>query len=103
MRRLTKVSPQSECSGLGGLSSGSCALGFGTCCVLSSTSCGGTVARNLTYIRSPGYPAPYTTPGNCQWTINKSADNICKIRLDFQTMEIADPDSNTRHSRELSN
>ena len=93
---------QSECSGLGGLSSGSCALGFGTCCVLSSSTCGGTVARNLTYIRSPGYPSPYTSPGTCSWTVN-SADNICKIRLDFQNMEVADPDSNEPRVVELSN
>ena len=61
------------------------------------------MTRNLTYIRSPGYPSPYTSPGTCTWTVSKSADNICKIRLDFQNMEIADPDSNEPQCVELTN
>ena len=59
---------QSECNGFGGQALGTCALGryiifepnimlgkllsgFGTCCVLSSNTCGGTITRNITYIR----------------------------------------------------
>ena len=42
---------QSECIGVNGLASGKCAIGFGICCVLSSSSCGETISRNLTYIR----------------------------------------------------
>ena len=42
---------QSECNGVNGLASGKCAIGFGICCVLSSSSCGETISRNLTYIR----------------------------------------------------
>jgi len=81
----------SECNGLGGLSAGKCAQGFGLCCVLSSNSCGDTISRNLTYIRNPGYPATYSEAGDCEWKITKSQENICQIRLDFETMEIADP------------
>jgi len=82
-----------ECSGVeGGFASGSCALGFGTCCVVSTSSCGGTVTRNITYVRNPGYPSGYSTAGTCEWTIDKCQNNICQIRLDFETMEIADPE-----------
>ena len=29
--------------------------------------------------------------GDCEWKIKKLSDDICQIRLDFETMEIADP------------
>ena len=41
--------------------------------------------------RNPGYPGKYSTAGDCEWKINKLRDDICQIRLDFETMEIADP------------
>ena len=41
--------------------------------------------------RNPGYPATYSEAGDCEWKITKSQENICQIRLDFETMEIADP------------
>lgn len=77
--------------GLSGLAAGSCAQGFGICCVLSSSSCGGTVSSNLTYIRNPGYPSTYSKVGTCEWKITKVREDICQIRLDFQTLVLADP------------
>merc|ERR1719433_325945 len=77
----------SECTSRGGTSSGSCAAGFGVCCVLSTSTCSETVSNNRTYIRNPGYPSSWTptSTGTCTTTINKCSDDICQLRLDFQT------------------
>merc|ERR1711997_428760 len=78
----------SECTNAGGSGSGSCAAGFGVCCVITSTTCGDTLSANITYIRNPGYPSTYTptTTVTCSFTIDKLSDDICQLRLDFQTM-----------------
>jgi len=78
----------SECTGRSGTSDGTCAAGFGVCCVVSSSTCGSTLSSNITYIRNPGYPSSYTptSAGTCSFTINKASDDICQLRLDFQTM-----------------
>jgi len=56
--------------------------------VVSSSTCGSTLSSNITYIRNPGYPSSYTptSAGTCSFTISKAADDICQLRLDFQTM-----------------
>merc|ERR1711997_19451 len=78
----------SECTSRSGTASGSCAAGFGVCCVVSTNTCGASLSSNITYIRNPGYPSSYTptSSGTCSFTINKCSDNICQLRLDFQTM-----------------
>merc|ERR1719242_2047425 len=43
-------------------------------------------SSSTTYIRNPGYPSSYTaSAGSCQFTFNKLSDDICQLRLDFQT------------------
>merc|ERR1719461_1311696 len=81
----------SECSGLGGTISGSCASGFGACCILKYSGCGGTISNNLTYIVNSGFPGSSTTAADCKWTLKKSQSDVCFIRLDFDTFTIADP------------
>jgi len=78
----------SECTSRSGTGEGTCAAGFGVCCVVSSSTCGSTVSSNITYIRNPGYPSSYTptSSGTCSFTIDKASDDICQLRLDFQTM-----------------
>jgi len=83
----------SECSGVKGFVSGTCAQGFGACCVVYYDTCGGTLSNNRTYIRNPGYPSTYTTAGTCTWTLGKSSTNICMIRLDFDESSVAQPGS----------
>ena len=51
--------------------------------------------------RNPGYPGKYSVSGDCEWKINKLSDDICQIRLDFETMEIADPNGNNINSTSL--
>lgn len=85
-----------ECAGRGGTHTSTCASGFGVCCYNLLTSCGGTVTHNHTYIRNPGYSDSYSTSGLCSYTLSKlSADGICFIRLDFETMVLEGPTSKT--------
>ena len=77
----------SECSAKGGSADGNCAAGFGVCCVIYTTTCGTAISTNTTYIRNPGYPSSYTasSASTCTYTFNKVSDDICQLRLDFQT------------------
>ena len=77
----------SECSAKGGSADGNCAAGFGVCCVIYSTTCGTSISTNTTYIRNPGYPSSYTasSASTCTYTFSKVSDDICQLRLDFQT------------------
>ena len=77
----------SECSSRGGSADGNCAAGFGVCCVISTSTCGSSVSTNTTYIRNPGYPSSFTasSAATCTFTFTKVSDDICQLRLDFQT------------------
>jgi len=77
----------SECTSKGGTGDGKCAAGFGVCCVIFSSSCGATISTNTTYIRNPTYPSGYkpSSASTCSFTINKVSEDICQLRLDFQT------------------
>merc|ERR1719397_391863 len=78
----------SECTSKGGSADGNCAAGFGVCCVITTFTCGSKISTNTTYIRNPGYPSSYTpsTTASCAYTVNKVSDDVCQLRLDFQTM-----------------
>jgi len=78
----------SECTTKGGSADGNCAAGFGVCCLVTTSTCSSTISTNTTYIQNPGYPSSYTptATGTCVYTINKISDDICQLRLDFQTM-----------------
>ena len=68
----------SECTSKGGVSSLTCAAGFGVCCTPITSTCGSTISANSSYIRNPGYPSTYTPPnaGTCTYTINKANDDV---------------------------
>lgn len=73
-----------ECNDIDGMKRGSCASGFGVCCVKSLKACGGTVSNNNTYISNVDYPTVLPAgANNCQYTITRQGD-ICQLRLDFQ-------------------
>merc|ERR1719490_72620 len=78
----------SECTTKGGSADGNCAAGFGVCCVITTSTCSSSISTNTTYIRNPNYPSSYTptSAGTCSYTINKVSDDVCQLRLDFQTM-----------------
>ena len=46
----------SDCSKLGGTASGSCASGFGVCCLFTKT-CVQSTSNNCTYFQNSGYPS----------------------------------------------
>ena len=82
----------SHCSEKGGIQDGNCASGFGVCCMFLVSECGSTVYRNCTYVTNPGYPSNYgiTSQTTCEYEISGD-ESICQIRLDFNTLDIADP------------
>merc|ERR550532_3154491 len=82
----------SDCSKLGGTASGSCASGFGVCCLFTKT-CGGSTNNNCTYFQNSGYPSTYDSVGSCQLTVNKCASGVCQLRLDFDNFVLAQPES----------
>merc|ERR1712013_465427 len=74
----------SECSGQeGGYADEACASGFGTCCVIRASGCGGDVSLNSTHIQSPGYSSAYKAAATCTYNLLKVDSEICFFRLDF--------------------
>lgn len=77
---------ESECTAKGGSSSGACASSFGVCCVFEGT-CGTQVAENNTYFSSSGR----TLGSACTYRVCKCSDDICQLRLDFETFALSNP------------
>jgi len=83
-----------ECSSKGGSAQGNCAAGFGVCCVFSVSASGSTISQNCSYIVNPSYPsnyAPTLTPAVVSYTIEKCSNDICRIRLDYDTLILTQP------------
>jgi len=78
----------SECSGKGGAGDGNCASGFGVCCIITTSTCGSTISTNTSYIRNPNFPSSYspTSTGSCEIKVTKCSNDVCQLRIDFQTM-----------------
>ena len=68
----------SECSSLGGSSSGSCATGFGVCCVFS-LSCGGRTNANTSYAIINSFSTS-TDRDPCTYTYCRCSEDVCKLR-----------------------
>ena len=77
----------------GGFGDGTCADGYGVCCLFFTTSCSGDVKHNISYIQNPGYPSGYSTTASttCAYYIKKCEEAVCQVRLDFQTLDLSDP------------
>merc|ERR1739838_689025 len=77
-----------ECSDRDGVATGSCADGFGVCCVIS-LACGATTSENCTYLT---LAATATVAGTgCTYTICPASSTVSRIRLDLTMFNIADP------------
>ncbi|XP_068239954.1 uncharacterized protein [Palaemon carinicauda] len=83
-----------DCKGAGGKEDGTCANGYGVCCVYEKR-CGGTVNKNITYLVNDAYPEPVKDIDNCQYNIEKANSDICQIRLDFLAMTLKGPTEET--------
>uniref|UniRef100_A0A7R9NGL3 CUB domain-containing protein n=1 Tax=Argulus foliaceus TaxID=509924 RepID=A0A7R9NGL3_9CRUS len=79
-----------ECTNVGGSGLGTCASGFGVCCLLS-LGCDSSTSVNNTYFT--GLSTLGTGTGFCQHTINKISSNVCQIRLDFDQLVLGAPDN----------
>merc|ERR1712156_729770 len=80
-----------ECSNRDGTEAGTCADGFGVCCVIS-IACGASSSDNCTYLEQT---ASTTLSGECSYTICPASTSITRIRLDFSTFVIAGPSTAT--------
>jgi len=79
----------SECSSLGGTASGTCASSFGVCCVFS-IACGGSSSANNSYAVISSYSTS-TDKDPCTYTFCPTNTDVCKLRIDFDTMVLTAP------------
>merc|ERR1711874_260111 len=79
----------SECSSLGGSASGTCASSFGVCCVFS-IACGSSSSANNSYAVISSYSTS-TDSDPCTYTFCKTNTDVCKLRIDFDTMVLSAP------------
>jgi len=83
---------EAECTAKGGVASGSCATGFGVCCVFTLSECDSTVAQDNTYIQSPDYPGDAPL-GMCMYNLGKCDAGICQFKIIFEDVVLSQPDS----------
>jgi len=86
-----------ECEDNSGTASGSCADGYGVCCIFS-INCGGTSSQNLTMFMSNNVAA-----GACGAQICKTTSDIVQLRLDFTSFVISNPAAGVGESFALLN
>merc|ERR1712083_489019 len=77
-----------ECEDKKGVASGSCADGYGVCCIIT-VACQGSTSANCTYLTQ----AATTTPpaAGCTYTICPGDSTINRIKLDLKAFNIAGP------------
>merc|ERR1712241_363739 len=90
----------SECSSLGGTASGTCASSFGVCCVFS-IACGGSSSANNSYAVISSYSTS-TDSDPCTYTFCPTNTDVCKLRIDFDTMVLTAPATVTGTGNEVS-
>uniref|UniRef100_A0A6P7FZ09 Uncharacterized protein LOC114334212 n=1 Tax=Diabrotica virgifera virgifera TaxID=50390 RepID=A0A6P7FZ09_DIAVI len=81
-----------DCAQRRGTVSGPCARGYGVCCVFMAT-CGQTIRENGTYFVNNEYPNQYDGTGSCQLTLIKSSPDVCQFRLNFEELNLMQPES----------
>merc|ERR1712227_486798 len=81
----------SECEAKGGTASGTCASSFGVCCVFS-ISCGGSSSANNSYAIISSYSTS-NDADPCTYTFCKANSDVCKLRIDFDTMVLTAPET----------
>merc|ERR1712012_46336 len=78
-----------ECTTKGGTASGTCASSFGVCCVFS-IACGGSTSANNSYALINSYSTS-SDADPCTYTFCKTSSDVCKLRIDFDTMVLSPP------------
>ncbi|XP_017004124.2 uncharacterized protein [Drosophila takahashii] len=94
-RRMGNCLNAYECRQKDGQAKGECAMGFGVCCVFLA-SCNSTIANNITYIVSPGFPSfmPSNFSG-CSLRVKMMSDDISQVRIDFHHFTLGQPNRRT--------
>nr|XP_027238657.1 uncharacterized protein LOC113829647 [Penaeus vannamei] len=84
-----------ECTARGGSVVGSCAKGYGVCCKITLTGCGGTVTRNNTLVLSTDYPSYYNEAKTCEYKVqfDDAPGHVCQIRYQHISNELVAPSS----------
>jgi len=86
-----------ECEDREGTADGSCAEGYGVCCIFE-INCGGSSSENLTTFMSNDVQA-----GACQAKICKIDSDVVQLRLDFTTFVISDPSTSVATAFSIQN
>lgn len=86
-KKAIKVFFSEECTNKGGASGGTCAEGFGVCCIMT-LSCGDTTSDNTTYLVQSSVTS-LNSP--CSYTVCPCSNDICRIKYDFTTFVTNDP------------
>jgi len=79
---------QAECDNIAGSKDGTCADGFGVCCIVTLSVGQASSANNSYIIKSS---TDILSSGGYQYTICPCSDDICRIKFDFDTFEISGP------------
>jgi len=83
-----------ECESRDGTASGSCAEGYGVCCIIT-VACGGTTAENCTYLQQEASNSPRfdsdTLDTQCSYKICPQTSSVNRIKLELRTFTIAPP------------
>ncbi|KAJ3636082.1 hypothetical protein MTP99_008921 [Tenebrio molitor] len=79
-----------QCQSVEGVGSGTCAQNIAVCCVIQRH-CGETTRYNNTYFTNDNFPNPVTGGTSCTLTIQKCNDDICQVRIDFLSLNLAQP------------
>merc|ERR1719333_1073124 len=83
-----------ECASRDGVASGSCAEGYGVCCIIT-VSCGGSTSENCTYLSQAASTTPSTDSDDlnqqCSYSICPRTSTVNRIRLDLMMFMIAGP------------
>merc|ERR1719225_2555777 len=77
-----------------GVASGSCAEGYGVCCIIT-VSCGGSTSENCTYLSQAASTTPNTDSDDlnqqCSYSSCPRTSTVNRIRLDLMMFMIAGP------------
>lgn len=79
-----------DCQSLNGTADGSCAHAFASCCYFTR-SCDQKTITNITSFVNPGYPGTSKEETECQITVDLISKSVCQLKLDFQTLDLAQP------------
>ncbi|XP_063218627.1 uncharacterized protein LOC134528890 [Bacillus rossius redtenbacheri] len=83
-----------ECAARGGRAGGTCAKGYGVCCLFVRT-CGERSNANNTFFVNSRFPGANMDVGSCTFLVDKINPRVSQLRLDFDTFELAAPTNGT--------